>query len=108
MVLLIFLIPIGVIVYIYERRVFKENRAILNGYIKMEISDNSSLTNLQKIEKTQALLDKNGYKVVQKDDKSIVGEKKIFSIGLLFIGVFIFYLLYYFFFQKPDRLEFRS
>ena len=91
MVFLVFLIPIGVIVYMYERKIFKQNHSILQGYINIEIIDKKELTNLKKIEKTQALLDKNGYKIVQKDNKFIVGEKKIFSIGLLFIGMFVFF-----------------
>jgi hypothetical protein len=104
MIFLVLLIPIGIIVYIYERRVFKENRLILQGYIRQEISENKDLNLEQKIQRTQKLLDNNNYKVVKKDGNSIIGQKKIFSVGLLFIGMFVLYIIYYYLFQKPDEI----
>lgn len=71
-------------------------------------SENKDITMKEKIKWTQQLLDNNNYKVAKKDDKYIICEKKIFSIGLLFIGMFVFYIVYYYFFQKPDILAFRS
>jgi hypothetical protein len=108
MILIPLLIPIGLLLFWYAMRVNRENRTILQNYIKREIENNVTLSGEQKHAKATDLLYQNGYRVLPKANGDIKGEKKVFSIGLFFAGIFVLYIPYFFFWQKPETLIFKS
>jgi uncharacterized membrane protein YukC len=70
--------------------------------------------NLDKKKRTELfknMLVKNHYNV-KTTDSEVIGEKKIFSIGCLFVGIgtlyvgLLVYIVYYLYYQKPHDVRF--
>ncbi len=110
-IIMIFALPIGL--YLLSRE--KENRrnyeAVFSNFF-VQTKDDMTLTKEQKTDRLKAMLYQNGYEITQDQEGKIVGEKKIFSIawmvvgiGLIYIGLFI-YILYFLYFQKPHIVTF--
>ena len=112
-VIMLFLFPIGFYFYfVVERKEKPKYQEIFDNFGK-KIRDNNALTNESKIEYFRDMLLKNGYHIKNINSKEVIGEKRILSMSLLTmsLGVFyvgiIFYLIYYLYFQKPHRVEYK-
>ncbi len=101
-ILLMLLLPIGALFYRYEVKNRGKYQAIFDDYIQ-KVDASSDLTDVQKLEQVRKLFIANRYEVETINDKEIVGERKILSMGLLMMGLFV-YVFYFFFFQKPHRI----
>ena len=108
-VLVWFAIPIGIYTLLFEKKSKKKYDALFEDFYQKTIN-NSKLSQEEKHGLMMQLLQKNGYKIVEERHDLLVGEKRVLSlgwiilgIGVLYIGV-LFYLLYYYFIQKPHRL----
>jgi len=108
-ILMMFILPIGIIIYFWDRKNYRQNIALFEEYIeKMRRADFDDAQRMQRID---TMFYENGYRTVQKETTRLTVEKKHFNIGLLFIffglmnyfGIFI-YIIVYRFFQKPRRL----
>ena len=110
-ILMMFLFPIGLYTYfVIEKKTKKEYQLVFDDFQKK--ITNSKITKEEKKHLFEQMLLKNGYTIVSIDQSTVVGEKKVLSIafimmglGIYIIGLF-FYLAYYFWFQKPHRVEF--
>ncbi len=87
---MLFILPIGVIVYFFDKKVQKENQ--------------------KKFDKIDEMYYQNGYTIVSRTDRSLVVEKKHFNLGvlLIFFGALAYfglplYYLYYRFILKPKK-----
>lgn len=109
-IIMMFILPLGILVYFWDRRNYTQNLQLFNKYI--DTISRSELSNAQKLDKIDEMFYHNGYRIVERSDLYLVVAKKHFNIGVLFIwlglltyfGLFI-YLLYYRFFQKPRILK---
>lgn len=109
-IIMMFILPLGIVVYFWDRRNYTQNLQLFSKYIDM--ISRSELSNAQKLDKIDEMFYHNGYKIVERADLYLVVAKKHFNIGVFFIwlglltyfGLFI-YLLYYRFFQKPRILK---
>lgn len=107
---MLFILPLGIMVYFWDRRNYAQNLGIFRNYI-LQIN-HTDLSDTEKIDRIDEMFYQNGYTRIERSDTHIVIEKKHFNIGLLFIllgaltyfGLFI-YLIYYRFFLKPRRLS---
>ncbi|MDH5465054.1 MAG: hypothetical protein OEW60_05455 [Thiovulaceae bacterium] len=112
-VMMLFLFPIGIAFLIHELRDKKRYHFVFHDFFD-EVQANPSYSKQEKIEHVQKMLLHNEYHIVFKDDAEIIGERKILSVGMLFIslGLFyvglLFYLIYFFKFQKPHRVKFSA
>ncbi len=106
---MLFILPIGILVYFWDRRNEAQSMALFSDYIvKMQHADFDDSHRLRHID---AMLYENGYTIILKEERTLAAEKKHFNIGVLFIlfgllnyfGIFA-YVIYYRFFQKPRRL----
>ena len=87
---MLFILPIGIIVYFFDKKVQKENQ--------------------KKFDKIDEMYYQNGYTIVSRTDRSLVVEKKHFNLGvlLIFFGALAYfglplYYLYYRFILKPKK-----
>jgi hypothetical protein len=97
--------PIGMVFYYNERKSRGKYQAVFDDYMQ-RVDESRELDAKQKLESVQKLLLANRYEIVLKTENEIVGERKIFSMGLFMMGLF-FYLLYYLFFQKPHNIGYK-
>jgi hypothetical protein len=104
--------PIGLYVYFnVEKQDTKRYLAVFDDFYHQTLQS-SSLSDADKIVLFERMLEKNGYKLVEVTKSRVVAEKKILSMGLMMIGIGIYfigllvYLLYYFYLQKPHKIEF--
>ncbi len=110
-IIMLFALPIGLYLLTQERKTMQRYQKIFDDFFYKVISD-ETLAHEEKLKLVEKMLYQNGYKIVQKDQKSVTGEKKIFSIGWMFIGIgtlyigLILYILYYLYLQKPHRVLF--
>ena len=111
-VLIWFAIPIGIYTIIFELKSKKKYNALFENFYQKSIH-NPKLSQKEKHNLMVKLLQKNGYEIIKEDSNLVVGEKRVLSlgwiilgIGFLYIGV-IFYIAYYYFFQKPHRLIYK-
>lgn len=111
--IMLFLFPIGLYTYfVIEKRTKKEYQAIFDNF-QSETSDNANYTDTQKIERFEQMLLQNDYEIKELTQTSVVGEKKVLSLAFIFMGLglyivgLFFYLAYFFWFQKPHRVEFK-
>ena len=109
-IIMIFSLPIGIYLLLKEKKQRSSYEAVFYDFYK-EVKKQDDLNKDEKTTLLVNMLEQNAYKVEKYDDK-IVGTKKIFSIpwmmvgiGFVYIGLLI-YLIYYFYFQKPHRVEF--
>lgn len=109
-VIMLFILPLGVLVYFWDRRNYAQSLAMFRDYIlQMKHCD---LSDGEKMDKIDEMFYQNGYTRIERSETHLIIEKKHFNIGLLFIwiglltyfGLFI-YFLYYRFFVKPRSLS---
>lgn len=107
--MLLFLLPIGILIYFWDRRNTAQSIELFSEYIiKMQHAD---FDDAHKMERIDTMFYENGYKIVQKGTNTLIVEKKHFNIGIFFMMIgllyyvgFFGYIIYYHFFQKPSRL----
>ena len=104
-ILLLLLFPIGALFYYNELKNRDKYQAIFDDYIQ-KVDASEELSDSQKLEQVKKLFLANRYEVSYHDNKEIVGERKVLSMGLLMMGLF-FYVFYFFFFQKPHRIVYK-
>jgi hypothetical protein len=104
-----FAIPIGIYTIRFEQKSKDKYNALFEDFYQKILND-ERLNREEKMERLEELLNRNSYTIVEHTSNRIVGERKILSLGwiiltlgLIYIGV-IFYLIYYYFIQKPHRL----
>jgi hypothetical protein len=107
-----FLFPIGIYTYFFiEKKTKKEYQEVFDNFQKQTVS-NPKLTAKEKINLFEQMLLQNEYEVTELTKSSVVGEKKVLSLAFIFMGLglyivgLFFYLAYYFWLQKPHRVEF--
>jgi len=110
--LMLLMFPIGLYTYfVIEKKDKREYQAVFDNFQKNTLK--KDISNIEKLELFELMLEKNGYKIKEQSENLVVGEKKILSMGLMMmgLGVYIiglfFYLFYFYLFQKPYRVEFR-
>ncbi len=110
-IIMIFALPIGLYLLMQEKKRMAAYQKIFDDFFAQVRADDT-LTDRQKLELVEEMLYKNSYKITHRDEKSIMGEKKIFSVGWMFVGIgtlfvgLILYILYYLYFQPPHRVLF--
>lgn len=86
-------------------------QAIFDNFYR-EVKEDPNLSKEEKIRLLAQMLYQNNYRITEQNDHMVRGEKKIFSIGWLFIGLgtlyigLLVYILYYLYFQKPHVVLF--
>lgn len=111
--LMMLLFPIGLYTYfVIEKRTKKEYQAVFDNFQQSTLA-NEKLTNEEKLNLFEQMLLGNGYEIKERNEKKVVGDKKVLSmafifmgLGIYFVGLF-FYLAYFFGFQKPHRVTFK-
>lgn len=107
---MIFLFPIGLAFYLYERKHMVQYQATFDNYID-NINKNKTINANEKCQKIRLMLEKNSYHI-SRIENGIKGEKKIFFAGILMMGMgaggvgAIIYMVYYFFFKKPHTIRY--
>ena len=111
-IIMLFLFPIGLYTYfVVEKKTKKEYQKVFDNF-QESTSLSTKYTHEEKLNRFEQMLEQNGYEVVSVSKNRVVGEKKVLSMGLILIGLGVymvglfFYLAYYFWFQKPHRVEF--
>lgn len=109
-VIMLFILPLGVLVYFWDRRNYTQSLEIFRSYITQ--MSHTDLPDADKMAKIDEMFYQNGYTRIGRSDTHLIIEKKHFNIGMLLISVglltyfgLFFYLLYYRFFLKPRRLS---
>ncbi len=112
-VIMLFLFPIAMYFYFFKERPSRPAYYKVFDDFQKQIQENVTLTKTQKLQQFKEMLLKNDYKIVEQTDNSVTGEKRIFSMSLFAMGVgayfmgAVVYLSYFFFIQKPHRVEFK-
>jgi hypothetical protein len=111
-ILMLLMLPIGLYVYFGREKKDKEvYLAVFDDFYKKTVKS-KILSEHQKIERFEQMLEQNGYKIVEVTSTKVVAQKKILSMGLMMIGIGFYiiglfvYLLYYFYLQKPHEIVF--
>ena len=111
-VLMLLMLPIGLYVYFGKEKKDREvYQAVFNDF-ELKIAKRKELSNKEKIELFEQMLEQNGYNVVEVTDTTVKAQKKILSMGLMMMGIGIYivglllYLVYYFYLQKPHEIIF--
>lgn len=110
--LMMFLFPIGLYTYFFvEKRAKKEYQSVFDTFQK-KIASDITLSRQEKIISFKQMLLQNDYEIKSVNESSVMGEKKVLSLAFIFIGLglyivgIFFYLAYFFWFQKPHKVEF--
>lgn len=108
-VIMMFILPLGIIVYFWDRRNYAQNLQVFRDY--SEQMGHADFSESEKMDRIDEMLYQNGYTRIERSGCRLAVEKKHFNIGVLFIAVgaltyfgLFLYLIYYRFFQKPRRL----
>jgi hypothetical protein len=109
-VIMLFILPLGIIFYFFDKKTKKQNKKILDEHVhKIQTSE---LTQKEKLNIIDEMYYQNGFKIVQKTDDLLVVQKKHFNLGVLFIffGLLSYfglplYYIYYRFILKPDEVR---
>ena len=111
-VIMWFLFPIGLYFYVrYERKSMPRYQKIFDDY-QHTIENNTLLEDEEKLKLYEEMLVNNDYKIVEKTNNSLEGEKNIFYMSLFVMGLGLFivgaiiYLLYFYYIQKPHEVIF--
>jgi len=110
-IIMLFAFPIGIYILLGEKKNMQKYQAIFDDFYK-NITEDSDIDDKTKIKLFQDMLYNNRYEVVFADKQKVIGEKKIFSVGWMFVGIgtvyvgLIIYIIYFFYFQKPHHVEF--
>lgn len=111
-VLMMLLLPIGLYTYFFVERKNKLLYQHTFDSFAEKISKDKYLSNEEKMQRYKAMLLTNGYTIVKSTKTSIVGERKILSLGLMMIGAGLYlvglliYILYYYTMQKPHIVKY--
>jgi len=110
--LMMLLFPIGLYTYfVIEKKTKREYQAVFDNFQKQTIN-NTKLTSQEKINLFEQMLLQNEYEVIEINKSCVIGEKKVLSLAFIFMGLglyivgLFFYLAYFFWFQKPHKVEF--
>lgn len=109
-VIMMFILPIGIIVYFWDLKNYTESIKFFDFHI-MKIL-NLELDKAEKIDTIDKMFRQNGYASVSRTDTTLMVEKKHVNIGVPFImfglmayiGIVV-YLIYFYYFLKPRRLQ---
>ena len=109
-IIMVFILPLGILVYFWDRRNYIQSLAIFRDYISQ--MSHADLPDEQKMVRIDEMFYQNGYTRIERSETRLIVEKKHLNIGVLFIAVgaftyfgLLFYLIYYRFFLKPRRLS---
>lgn len=108
-IIMLFILPLGIIVYFWDRRNYAQSLAMFREYcVQMNHADFSEN---EKMDRIDEMFYQNGYIRIERTDSRLVVEKKHFNIGVLFICLgaltyfgLVIYLIYYRFFLKARRV----
>ncbi len=110
-IIMLISLPIGIYILFQEKENMRRYQAVFDDFYD-ELQLDSSLLKKEKLQLLQDMFYKNHYDVIKIQENSIEAQKKLFSIGWLFVGIgtfyigLIIYIIYYFYFQKPHVLMF--
>ncbi len=110
-IIMLFSLPIGIYLLIQEKRAMRKYQAIFDDFFR-KLKADPELPDEERLQLAEEMLYRNRYNIVERDKRHIVAEKKLFSVGWLFVGLgtfyigLIIYILYYLYFQKPHRVLF--
>ena len=106
-VIMLFLFPIGVYFYFFVEKKGKiAYQKVFDDY-QEQIHSNTALNDTEKLQHYKDMLIQNDYKITEQTDTTVRGEKRIFYMSLLAMGLGIyfvgalFYLVYYYWIQDP-------
>ncbi|MBU0632118.1 hypothetical protein KKA17_05690 [bacterium] len=109
-IIMLFILPLGILVYFIDKKIQKKNRQIFEDYIAQTKA--TDITDKEKLEKIDEMYYQNGYKVVLRSEDALEVEKKHFNLGvlLIFFGLLTYfglplYYIYYRFILKPDHIK---
>lgn len=109
-IIMMFILPLGILVYFWDRRNYAQSLTVFRDYISQ--MSHTDLPDAAKMDRIDEMFYKNGYTRIERLHTRLVVEKKHFNIGVLFIAVgaltyfgLFLYLLYYRFILKPRRLS---
>ena len=111
-ILMLLMLPIGLYVYFGKEKKDREIYQAVFDDFESKTAKRKNLSNKEKIELFEQMLEQNGYKVVEVTETSVKAQKKILSMGLMMIGTGVYivgllvYLVYYFYLQKPHEIIF--
>ncbi|MBN2722339.1 MAG: hypothetical protein JXQ77_05920 [Campylobacterales bacterium] len=108
-VIMIFILPIGIVIYFWDKKNYREALELFESYILKVKS--SGLSEDEMIKKIEMMFYKNDYQISRHAKEHFIAEKKHFNIGTLLImfglmnviGLAL-YLIFYSFILKPRRL----
>lgn len=107
---MIFILPIGIIIYFWDRKNYAKNIQFFDLHIR-KIS-NLQLEKVEKINTIEKMFLKNDYTSVSQSDRTLIVEKRHVNIGVPFIMMglmayigIVVYIVYYYYFLKPRRLQ---
>jgi hypothetical protein len=103
-ILLLLMFPIGALFYWNEQKNKGKYQAVFDNYMD-KVDADAQLTDMQKITQVRKLFLANRYEVTFQNEKEIIAERKVLSMGLLLMGLF-FYVFYFFFFQKAHSISY--
>jgi len=109
---MLLMLPIGLYVYFGKEKKDREIYQAVFDDFESKTAKRKNLSNKEKIELFEQMLEQNGYKVVEVTETSVKAQKKILSMGLMMIGTGVYivgllvYLVYYFYLQKPHEIIF--
>lgn len=108
--IMLFAFPLGIYLLLGEKKARTKYQAVFNDfYQEMKTKE---YPKKQRMNLYEEMLIGNHYIITNKNQDAVVGEKKIFSIGWLFIGIgtlyvgLLVYIVYYLYFQKPHVVRF--
>lgn len=110
--IMIFALPIGIYVLFQEKKSMKKYQAIFDDFF-LKVSEDQVMEQKEKVDLLEDMLHGNRYDIVEKSKDSVVGEKKLFSVGWMFVGIgtfyigLVIYIVYFFYFQKPHSVHFK-
>lgn len=108
-IIMIFALPLGIFILLGENRARAKYQVVFDDFYKSIQAEN--YPNDKKLELFKGMLLNNHYSVKEQEN-AIIGEKKIFSVGWMFIGVgtlyvgLLVYIVYFLYFQKPHVVRF--
>ncbi len=108
-IIMIFALPIGIFLLMGEKKARAKYQAVFDDFYKN--IQNEDYGHEKKIELFKEMLETNHY-AVRTTETEVIGEKKIFSIGWMFIGIgtlyvgLLVYIVYFLYFQKPHIVRF--
>jgi hypothetical protein len=111
-ILMLLMLPIGLYVYFGKEKKDREIYQAVFDDFELKTVTRKNLTDREKIELFEQMLEQNGYKVVDVTETTVKAQKKILSMGLMMIGTGVYiigllvYLVYYFYLQKPHEIIF--